>query len=174
MPTARAKGPGARPSKAPPNLFIYATASGVLRGRRFILALCRLKATMTMDEGLDTLLKRVQAPGITSSLGLLDRGLYRGNVIRQLITRKQPVSMPAIKPGKKPRASGAPSGTSVMARWKNRSWTTWTLSRTKDGQVTGGVQHLLGCRVTPGHHGLCARKVGAHVGLRHPSSCPSC
>lgn len=120
------------------HFFTYATAYVVLRGRRYTLALCRVKATMTMDEVLDILRKRVQALGVKISLLLLDRGFYSVKVIRQLITDKQPFIMPAIKRGKKPQAPGGPSGTYVMAQWKSSAWTTYTLSSAKDGQVTFG------------------------------------
>jgi hypothetical protein len=118
------------------HFFTYATAYVVLRGRRYTLALCRVKATMTMDEVLDTLLKRVQALGVKISVLLLDRGFYSVKVIRQLITAKQPFIMPAIKRGKKPQVPGGPSGTYVMAQWKSSAWTTYTLTSAKDGQVT--------------------------------------
>ena len=131
------------------HFFTYATAYVVLRGRRSTLALCRVKATMTMDQVLDTLLKRVQALGVKISLLLLDRGFYSVKVIGQLITAKQPFIMPAIKRGKKPQAPGGPSGTYVMAQWKSSAWTTYTLSSAKDGQVTFDLavvcHNLQGC-----------------------------
>jgi hypothetical protein len=118
------------------HFFTYATAYVVLRGRRYTLALCRVKATMTMDQVIDKLLRRVQALGIKISLLLLDRGFYSVKVIRQLISQKQPFIMPAIKRGKKPQAPGGPSGTYVMAQWTCSGWTTYTVSSAKDGQVT--------------------------------------
>jgi hypothetical protein len=106
------------------HFFTYATAYVVLRGRRYTLSRCRVKATMTMDEVLDILLKRVRALGVKISLLLLDRGFYSVKVIGQLISDKQPFIMPAIKRGKKPQAPGGPSGTYVMAQWKSSGWTT--------------------------------------------------
>ena len=76
------------------HFFTYATAYVVLRGRRYTLALCRVRATTSMAEVLDTLIKRVQALGIKISLLLLDRGFYSVKVIDQLISHKQPFIMP--------------------------------------------------------------------------------
>ena len=118
------------------HFFTYATAYVVLRGRRYTLALCRVRAAMTMDEVLDILLNRVQALGVKISLLLLDRGFYSVKVIRKLISAKQPFIMPAIKRGKKPQEPGGPSGTYVQAQWKSSAWTTYTLNSAKDGQVT--------------------------------------
>ncbi len=118
------------------HFFTYATAYVVLRGRRYTLALCRVQATTSMADVLDTLLERVQALGIKISLLLLDRGFYSVKVIDQLISQKQPFIMPAIKRGKKPDTAGGPTGTYVMAQWKCSAWTTYTLTSAKDGQVT--------------------------------------
>ena len=118
------------------HFFTYATAYVVLRGRRYTLALCRVRAKTSMADVLDTLLERVQALGITISVLLLDRGFYSVKVITQLISRQQPFIMPAIKRGKQPQAPGGPSGTYVMAQWKCSGWTTYTLTSAKDGEVT--------------------------------------
>jgi hypothetical protein len=136
-----------------PHFFTYATAYVVLRGRRYTLALCRVRATMTMDEVLDILLKRVQALGVKISLLLLDRGFYSVKVIRHLISDKQPFIMPAIKRGKKPQAPGGPSGTYVMAQWKSSAWTTYTLTSAKDGQVTFDLAVV--CHNLQGRWGRC-------------------
>jgi hypothetical protein len=117
------------------HFFTYATAYVILRGRRYTLALCRVRATMTMDQVLETLFKQVDALGITCSVLLLDRGFSSVKVIRALIARQQPFIMPAIKRGKPPTQPGGPTGTYVMAQWKQSMWTSYTLSSPKDGQV---------------------------------------
>jgi hypothetical protein len=89
-----------------PHFFTYATAYVILHGRRYTLALCRVRATMTMNEVLETLFKHVAALGITCSVLLLDRGFYRVKVIRALLDRQQPFIRPAIKRGKTPKQAG--------------------------------------------------------------------
>lgn len=151
------------------HFFTYATAYVILRGRRYTLALCRVKATMTMDEVLAILLKRVQALGVKISLLLLNRGFYSVKVIRQLIGDKQPFIMPAIKRGKKPQAPGGPSGTYVMAQWKISAWTTYTLSSAKDGQVT--VEMAVVCHNMRGRWGRHQREAWLYAtwGVKHRS-----
>jgi hypothetical protein len=118
------------------HFFTYATAYVILNGRRYTLALCRVRATMTMDEVIEPLLKHVDALGIKCSLLLLDRGFSSVKVIRALIAHRQPFIMPAVKRGKTPTQPGGPTGTSVMAQYKQSTWTSYTLNSAKDGQVT--------------------------------------
>lgn len=118
------------------HFFTYATAYAVVRGRRYTLALCRVRAKMTMDKVIERLVNRLDALGIKVSWFLLDRGFYSVKVIRALIDRQQPFIMPAIKRGKSPKQAGGPTGTYVMAQWKRSDWTSYTLNSAQDGQVT--------------------------------------
>jgi len=58
------------------HFFTYATAYAVVRGRRYTLALCRVRAKQTMDHVVRTLLERLVTLGIRIKLLLLDRGFY--------------------------------------------------------------------------------------------------
>jgi putative transposase len=118
------------------HFFTYATAYAIVRGKRYTLALCRVRATMTMAQVLERLQKRLAALAIKVRVLLLDRGFYSVKVIRALIDREQPFIMPAIKRGKTPAQAGGPTGTHVMAPWTCSDWTSYTLSSAKDGQVT--------------------------------------
>jgi putative transposase len=118
------------------HFFPSATAYAIVRGKRYTLALCRVRATMTMDQVLERLHKRLAALPIKARVLLLARGFYRVKVIRALLDREQPFIMPAIKRGKTPAQAGGPTGTSVMAQWTCSAWTSYTLSSAKDGQVT--------------------------------------
>jgi len=91
--------------------FTYATAYAVVRGRRYTLAMCRVRAKQTMDHVLRTLLARLVTLGIRVKLLLLDRGFYSVRVIQDLLTRELPFMMPAVKRGKKPTAPEGPTGT---------------------------------------------------------------
>ena len=93
------------------HFFTYATAYAVLRGRRYTLAMCRVRAKQTMDHVVRTLLTRLVTLGIWIKLVLLDRGFYSVRVIRDLITAELPFIMPAVKRGKKPTTAGGPTGT---------------------------------------------------------------
>ncbi len=105
------------------HFFTYATAYAIVGGRRYTLALCRVRAKMTMDHVLERLQNRLEALAITVSVLLLDRGFHRVKVLRALIDRQQPCIMPAVKRGKTPDQASGPTGTSVMAQWKGSDWT---------------------------------------------------
>jgi hypothetical protein len=83
----------------------------VVRGRRYPLALCRVRAKQRMDHVVRTLLSRLVTLGIRIKLVLLDRGFYSVRVMRDLITCELPFIMPAVKRGKKPTTPGGPTGT---------------------------------------------------------------
>ena len=118
------------------HFFTYATAYAVVGGKRYTLALCRVRAHMTMDQVLTRLFERLDLLGIKGRVLLLDRGFYSVKVIRALIERQQPFIMPAIKRGKAPTQPGGPTGTYVMAQWTCSAWTSYTLSSAQEGSVT--------------------------------------
>jgi hypothetical protein len=93
------------------HFFTYATAYAVVRGRRYTLAMCRVRAKQRMDHVLRTLLARLVTLGMRITLLLLDRGFYSVRVIQDLITCQWPFIMPAVKRGKKPTTAGGPTGT---------------------------------------------------------------
>jgi hypothetical protein len=93
------------------HFFTSATAYAVVRGRRYTLAMCRVRAKQTMDVVLRTLLARLATLGIGIKLLLLDRGFYSVRLIQDLITAELPFIMPAVKRGKKPTTAGGPPGT---------------------------------------------------------------
>ena len=93
------------------HFFTSATAYAVVRGRRYTLAMCRVRAKQTMDHVVRTLLARVVTLGIRLKLLLLDRGFYSVRVIHDLITCEVPFIRPAVKRGKKPTTPGGPTGT---------------------------------------------------------------
>jgi putative transposase len=97
------------------HFFTYATAYAVIRGHRYTLAMCRVRAKQTMDYVVRTLLERVVTLGIRIKLVLLDRGFYSVRVIQDLIACELPFIMPAVKRGKKPTATGGPTGTYALA-----------------------------------------------------------
>jgi hypothetical protein len=90
------------------HFFTYATAYAVVRGRRYTLAMCRVRAKQTMDAVLRTLLTRLGTLGIRIKLLVLDRGFYSVRVIQALITGAFPFIMLAVKRGKKPATAGGP------------------------------------------------------------------
>jgi putative transposase len=102
----------------------YATAYAVVRGRRYTLAMCRVRAKQPMDHVVRTLLARVVTLGLRMKLLLLDRGFYSVRVIRELITAELPCIMPAVNRGTKPTTPGGPTGTSALAAEKQGRWTT--------------------------------------------------
>jgi Transposase DDE domain len=138
------------------HFFTYATAYAVVRGRRYTLAMCRVRAKQTMDHVLHTLLARVVTLGIRIKLVLLDRGFYSVRVIQDLITAELPFILPAVKRGKKPMTPGGPTGTYALAAEKHSQWTTYTLKSAKEGQVDFDLAVV--CHNTRGQRGRHQRE----------------
>ena len=138
------------------HFFPYATAYAVIRGRRYTLAMCRVRAKQTMDHVVRTLLTRLVTLGIRMKLVLLDRGFDSVRVIRDLITAELPCIMPAVKRGKKPTTAGGPTGTSARAAMKQGPWTSYTLKSPPEGHVTFDLAVV--CHHTRGHRGRHRRE----------------
>lgn len=138
------------------HFFTYATAYAVVRGRRYTLAMCRVRARQSMDYVLRSLLSRLITLGIRIKLLLLDRGFYSVRVIRDLITCEWPFIIPVVKHGKKPTTPGGPTGTYALAAEKQSRWTTYTLKSAKDGQVEFDLAVV--CHNTRGQRGRHQRE----------------
>jgi Transposase DDE domain len=149
------------------HFFTYATAYAVVRGRRYTLAMCRVRAKQTMDHVLRTLLARVVTWGLRIKLLLLDRGFYSVRVIRDLITGELPFIMPAVQRGKKPTTPGGPTGTYALAVEKQSQWTSYTLRSPQEGQVEFALAVV--CHNTRGHRGRHQREALLYAtwGLTH-------
>ena len=149
------------------HFFTYATAYAVVRGRRYTLAMCRVRAKQTMAHVLRTLLSRLVTLGIRIKLLLLDRGFYSVQVIQDLITGEWPFIMPAVKRGKKPTTAGGPTGTYALAETKQGQWTTYTLRSAKDGHVAFDLAVV--CHNTRGQRGRHQREALLYAtwGLKH-------
>ena len=138
------------------HFFTYATAYAVVRGRRYTLAMCRVRAKQTMDDVLRTLLTRLVTLGIRIKLRLRDRGFYSVRGIQDLITGALPFIMPAVKRGKKPTPAGGPTGTYALGETKQGQWTTYTLKSAKEGHVDFDLAVV--CHNTRGQRGRHQRE----------------
>jgi putative transposase len=138
------------------HFFTYATAYAVVRGRRYTLAMCRVRAKQRMDYVLRTLLARLVTLGIRIKLLLLDRGFYSVRVIQDLITCGLPFIMPAVKRGKKPTAPGGPTGTYALAAEKQGRWRSYTLQSAPQGHVAFDLAVV--CHNTRGQRGRHRRE----------------
>jgi putative transposase len=149
------------------HFFTYATAYAVVRGRRYTLAMCRVRAKQSMDHVLRTLLARLVALGIRLKLLLLDRGFYSVRVIQELITCGLPFIMPAVKRGKQSTTAGGPTGTYALAAAKQSHRTTYTLKSAKEGHVTFDLAVV--CHNTRGQRGRHQREALLYAtwGLTH-------
>jgi hypothetical protein len=149
------------------HFFTYATAYAVLQGRRYTLAICRVRAKQTMDHVVRTLLERLVILGIRMQLLLLDRGFYSVRVIGDLITAELPFIMPAVKRGKKPATPGGPTGTYTLAAAKQGRWTSYTLKSAHEGQAPCDLAVV--CHNTRGQRGRHRREalVYATWGVTH-------
>jgi putative transposase len=153
------------------HFFTYATPYAVVRGRRYPLAMCRVRAKQTMDYVLRTLLTRLGTLGIRIKLLLLDRGFYSVRVIQALITGALPFIMPAVKRGKKPTTAEGPTGTYALAETKQGQWTTYTLKSSKEGHVAFDLAVV--CHNTRGQRGRHQREALLYAtwGLKHRALC---
>jgi putative transposase len=149
------------------HFFTSATAYAVVRGRRYTLAMCRVRATQTMDHVVRTLLARLVPVGIRMKLLLLDRGFYSVRVIQDLLTGEVPFIMPAVKRGKKPTTPGGPTGTYALAQKKAGQWTTYTLKSAQAGYVHFDLAVV--CHNTRGYGGRHQRDALLYAtwGLSH-------
>ena len=149
------------------HFFTYATAYAVVRGRRYTLAMCRVRAKQTMDHVLRTLLARLVTIGMRIKLLLLDRGFYSVRVIQDLLTAELPFIMPAVKRGKKPTTAGGPTGTYALAARKQGQWTTYTLKSAHEGPVAFDLAVV--CHNTCGQRGRHQREALLYAtwGLTH-------
>ena len=133
------------------HFFTHATTSAVVQGRRYTLAMGRVRAKQRMDHVLRTLRARLVTLGIRIKLLLLDRGFYSVRVIQDLMTCALPFIVPAVKRGKKSTTAGGPTGTYTLAAEKQSHWTTYTLKSAKEGQVAFDLAVV--CHNTRGHRG---------------------
>ena len=149
------------------HFFTYATAYAVVRGRRYTLAMCRVRAKQRMDHVVRTLLARLVTLGIRIKLLLLDRGFYSVRVIHDLITGQWPFIMPAVKRGKKPTTAGGPTGTYALAAEKRSHWSPYTLKSSTEGRVAFDLAVI--CHNTRGHRGRHQREALLYAtwGLTH-------
>jgi hypothetical protein len=127
-----------------------------VRGRRYTLAVSRVRAHQSMDHVMRTLLERLVMLGIRIKLVLLERGFYSVRVIRDLIAAELPFIMPAVKRGKKPTTPGGPTGTYVLAAEKQSRWTSSTLRNAHDGSVEFDLAVV--CHNTQGKRGRHQRE----------------
>jgi putative transposase len=134
-----------------------ATAYAVVRGRRYTLAMYRVRAKQGMDYGLRTLLARVVTLDMRIKLLLLDRSFYSVRGIQDLITGELPFIMPAVKRGKKPTTAGGPTGTYALAAMKQGPWTPDTLKSWKEGRVEFDLAVV--CHKPRGQRGRQQREV---------------
>jgi putative transposase len=138
------------------HFFTYATAYVILRGRRYTLAITRVRQGDPMDTVLRSLMGRLEALGVQVSLLLVDRAFYSVRVLRYLILREQPFIMPAIKRGKKPEATAGPTGTQAIAQSTSSFWTSYILRSPGDGEV--GFHLAVVCRNLKGQWGRHQRE----------------
>ena len=138
------------------HFFTYATAYAVVQGRRYTLAMCRVRAKQTMDHVVRRLLERLVTLGIQIKLLLLDRGFYSVRVIQDLITAELPFIMPAVKRGKKPTTPGGPTGTYALAAQKQGRWLSYTLKSAPEGRVSFDLAVV--CHNTRGQRGRRQRE----------------
>jgi putative transposase len=138
------------------HFFTYATAYAVVRGRRYTLAMCRVRAKQTIGHVMQTLLERLAILDIRIKLLLLDRGFYSVRVIQDLIACELPFIMPAVKRGKKPMMPGEPTGTYALAEKKQGQWTTYTLKSVQEGHIHFDLAVL--CQTTRGYRGRHQRE----------------
>lgn len=143
------------------HFFAYATAYVVLRGRRYTLALYRVKAGEKMQEVVKKIMRRLRLIAIKVSLLLLDRGFYSVAVIRYLINANQPFIMPAVVRGKKATSTNDATGTRALAQLKSSCWQTYTLKNADKEEISFDMAVV--CRNYNGRYKKHARETWLYV-----------
>ena len=83
------------------SFFAYATASLILHGQRFTLAVIPVTRAESLKQVLQEVLAVVSKAGLKIGLLLLDRGFYSVEVIRYLQRARRPILMPVVGHGRK-------------------------------------------------------------------------
>jgi putative transposase len=102
----------------------YATACLARDGRRFTLALARVRGGTPPADVVGTLLRRVRAAGVRIRLVLLDRGFHCAGVVRYLQAARTPFVMPQAVHGKAP-ADGSLTGLRAIRARHPTGWATY-------------------------------------------------
>lgn len=137
------------------HFFVYATAYAIWQGRRYTLAIYRVRAGEKMIEVVKKLLSRLKQIAIRIGLLLLDRGFYNVAVISYLITHRQAFIMPAILRGKMPQADKAATGLRAYAQLKQSCWKRYSLKNAK-AEITFDLAVV--CRNRNGRYNCHARE----------------
>ena len=109
------------------HFFVYATAYAIWQGRRYTLAIYRVRAGEKMIEVVKKLLIRLKQIGIPIGLLLLDRGFYNVAVISYLINHHQVFIMPVTVRGRIPEGETLPRGMRAYLERKQGCWASYTL-----------------------------------------------
>jgi putative transposase len=113
----------------------YATAYLVRDGRRFTLALVRVRQGTTPAEVVRELRRRVRAAGVPIRVLLLDRGFQNAGVVRYLQAARQPFIMPQAVHGRAPAGGGLTGLRAIRARHPT-GWTRYTWQPLGQRRVT--------------------------------------
>ena len=116
----------------------YATAYLVHEGRRFTLALARVRHGTPPADVVRELLRRARAAGVNIRLVLLDRGFNCAGVVRYLQAARTPFVMPQAVHGKAP-AGGRLTGLRAIRAHHPTGWTTYTWQPLGQRRVTVGL-----------------------------------
>jgi hypothetical protein len=114
-----------QPKSGTTHFHAYATACLVREGRRFTLALARVRRGTAPDAVVRELLRRVRAAGVHIRLVLLDRGFNCAGVVRYLQAARTPFVMPQAVHGTAP-ADGRLTGLRAIRDRHATGWTTYT------------------------------------------------
>jgi hypothetical protein len=124
-----------QPKSGTTHFHAYATAYLVRDGRRFTLALARVRGGTTPAAVVGELLRRVRAAGVKVRLVLLDRGFNCAGVVRHLQAARTPFIMPQAVHGRAP-ADGRLTGLRAIRARHPTGWTTYTWQPVGQRRVT--------------------------------------
>jgi putative transposase len=124
-----------QPKSGTTHFHAYATAYLVREGRRFTLALARVRHGTSPAAVVRELLRRVRAAGVTIRLVLLDRGFNCAGPVRYLQAARTPFIMPQAVHGTAP-ANGRLTGLRAIRAHHRTGWTTYTWQPLGQRRVT--------------------------------------
>jgi hypothetical protein len=158
-----------QPKHGTSHFHAYATCYVVYHGRRFTLALCRVRQGDNLAVILRWLLLQAGRAGVRSQLVLLDRGFCSVAVIRYLQAARRSFLMPLVLRGRPVDHPQGPSASQVFRTWRHSGWDRYTMTA-PDGQ-RATIEVCIACNNGRGRRGQRGRRtlVFAFWGLQ-PSS----
>jgi putative transposase len=113
----------------------YATASLLLKGQYFVVALTPYDPDEDLAAVVRRLLRQASSLGFSPRCVLMDRTFWSTAVFRYLQHARYPFLIPVLARGKKPTAAGGPTGTRVFLNRRKTGWYSYRMTNPRSKQT---------------------------------------